>query len=55
MRSHLESLKPVLEENTIRLDEDVYVYPLGLKTDSPLSQKIFGDPVPSAFNAEELE
>ena len=55
VRSHLESLKPVLEENTIRLDEDVYVYPLGLKTDSPLSQKIFGNPTPASFTPDELE
>ena len=55
VHSHLESIKPVLDENTVRLDEDIHVYPLGLKNGSALSEKIFGAPDPSQFSAEELK
>ena len=54
VRSHMESMKPVFDDNRIRVDEDVHVYPVGLKNDTPLSQKIFSDPAPAMFNEEEL-
>jgi len=50
----MESMKPVFDDNRIRVDEDVHVYPVGLKNDTPLSQKIFSDPAPAMFNEEEL-
>ena len=55
VRSHLESIKPVLDETILRLDEDINVYPIGLKNGSELSQKIFSDVTPSTFNEQELE
>ena len=55
VRSHVESIEPVLEDNHVRLDEDVFVYPAGLKTDSALSRKIFSDLAPSMFNEHELQ
>lgn len=43
-----------MTEEKIWIGEDVQVRPLGLKTDSALSQKIFGDPRPGIFTEEEL-
>lgn len=54
VRSHMESMKPVFDDNRIRVDEDVHVYPVGLKNDTPLSQKIFNNPIPAHFNDDEL-
>ncbi len=55
VRLHLESARPTLDENTVRIDEDVYVYPFGLKSDSLFSRKIFSDDLnPSLFSSDEL-
>ena len=53
--SHTAAVEPVLTEEKIWIGEDVQVRPLGLKTDSALSQKIFGDPRPGIFIDEELK
>ena len=53
--SHTAAVEPILTEEKIWIGEDVQVRPLGLKTDSALSQKIFGDPRPGIFTDEELK
>lgn len=43
---------------TIYISEDITVFPIGLKTDSKLSQKIFNptrEPEPGDFGEEELK
>ena len=52
---HAAAIEPLLMEEKIWIGEDVQVRPIGLKTDTPLSDKIFGEPSPSIFTPEELK
>lgn len=56
--THPGAREPIIQPETIYISEDITVFPIGLKTDSKLSQKVFNparDPEPGDFGEEELE
>ena len=56
--SHPGAREPVLTSENIYIGEDISIYPVGLKTNSALSEKIFNcarPPAPDDFDEEELE
>lgn len=55
--THYGAREPVLNSEIVFIGEDISIYPIGLKTDSSLSQKIFRDdrePAPNDFTDGEL-
>ena len=56
--SHIASVEPLIQSEIIYIGEDITVYPIGLKNQSPLSNKIFNldrEPAPGDFTQEDLE
>ena len=56
--THFGAREPLLVSENLFIGEDISIYPIGLKTDSKLSQKIFRDdrePAPADFEPEELK
>ena len=56
--THFGAREPVINSESIYIGEDISIYPIGLKDDSLLSQKIFRDdrePAPNDFTEEELK
>ena len=55
---HPGAKEPILQPENIYIGEDISIYPIGLKDESPLSNKLFNaarEPAPSDFTESELK
>jgi len=56
--SHLGAREPILNSENVYIGEDISIYPVGFKNETPLAKKIFRDdrePAPDDFTEEDLE